>query len=175
MFQALAQRTGLDLASLMQLEPAPPAPRSRTTTTPHRRTPANPSRNRGGARRRAPAPRVIPTWPRRPSPCCCTSRTSPAWSDPAPLAELEGEDVGLLRELLTLLQRRPESNTAMLLGHWYGTPEGELLSRLAGQERLIPKSRHRTAVCRHHGRVGQGAPPIETGSASRQTQTHQLR
>ena len=44
----------------------------------------------------------------------------------------------LLRELLTLLHRRPESNTAMLLGHWYGTPEGELLSRLAGQERLIP-------------------------------------
>ena len=27
----------------------------------------------------------------------------------------------------------------MLLGHWYGTPEGELLSRLAGQERLIPR------------------------------------
>ena len=27
----------------------------------------------------------------------------------------------------------------MLLGHWYGTPEGELLNRLAGQERLIPK------------------------------------
>jgi DNA primase len=26
----------------------------------------------------------------------------------------------------------------MLLGHWYGTPEGELLNRLAGQERLIP-------------------------------------
>ena len=37
-----------------------------------------------------------------------------------------------------LLHRRPESNTAMLLGHWYGTPEGELLNRLAGQERLIP-------------------------------------
>jgi DNA primase len=43
-----------------------------------------------------------------------------------------------LRELLTLLQRRPDSNTAMLLGHWYGSPEGELLGRLAGQERLIP-------------------------------------
>ena len=26
----------------------------------------------------------------------------------------------------------------MLLGHWYGTPEGNLLNRLAGQERLIP-------------------------------------
>jgi len=59
-------------------------------------------------------------------------------ADPAPLAELEGDDVELLRQLLTLLRRRPESNTAMLLGHWYGTPEGELLSRLAGQERLIP-------------------------------------
>ena len=44
----------------------------------------------------------------------------------------------MLRELLALLQRRPESNTGMLLGHWYGTPEGELLSHLAGQERLIP-------------------------------------
>jgi DNA primase len=58
--------------------------------------------------------------------------------DPARLNELEGEDIGLLRELLDLLRRRPESNTAMLLGHWYGTPEGDLLSRLAGQERLIP-------------------------------------
>ncbi|MFT5711043.1 MAG: DNA primase, partial [Halioglobus sp.] len=58
--------------------------------------------------------------------------------DPAKLRELEGDDIGLLRELLELLRRRPESNTAMLLGHWYGTPEGDLLSRLAGQERLIP-------------------------------------
>jgi DNA primase len=59
-------------------------------------------------------------------------------ANPRQLAELEGDDVDLLRELLALLHRRPESNTAMLLGHWYGTPEGELLSRLAGQERLIP-------------------------------------
>ena len=59
-------------------------------------------------------------------------------ADPTSLAELEGEDVSLLRELLDLLRRRPDSNTAMLLGHWYGTPEGDLLSRLAGQERLIP-------------------------------------
>jgi DNA primase len=26
----------------------------------------------------------------------------------------------------------------MLLGHWYGTQQGELLNRLASQERLIP-------------------------------------
>ena len=59
-------------------------------------------------------------------------------ADPASLGELEGADISLLRELITLLRRRPESNTAMLLGHWYGTEEGELLNRLAGQERLIP-------------------------------------
>jgi DNA primase len=51
---------------------------------------------------------------------------------------LDGEDAQLLRELLQLLHRRPDSSTAMLLGHWYGTAEGKLLSRLAGQERLIP-------------------------------------
>ena len=39
-----------------------------------------------------------------------------------------------------LLQRRPESTTHMLLGHWYGTEQGELLNRLASQERLIPAS-----------------------------------
>ena len=54
------------------------------------------------------------------------------------MAEVEGEDGQLLRELLQLLHRRPDSSTAMLLGHWYGTAEGKLLSRLAGQERLIP-------------------------------------
>ena len=61
-------------------------------------------------------------------------------ADAASLAELGGDDVALLRELLELLQRRPDSSTAMLLGHWYGTPQGELLGRLAGQERLIPTS-----------------------------------
>jgi len=61
-----------------------------------------------------------------------------ALADPAGLADLEGEDAALLRDILTLLQCRPESTTAMLLGHWYGTREGDLLNRLAGQERLIP-------------------------------------
>lgn len=58
--------------------------------------------------------------------------------DPASLADIAGDDVELLRQLLDLVHRRPESNTGMLLGHWYGTTEGELLNRLAGQERLIP-------------------------------------
>ena len=139
MFQALAQRTGLDLASLMQLEPAPPPP------APDYQHPGPPDSGEPD-----PQPRR-----REASNARATGHSNLAQSaialllhqpdiarlvDPTPLAELEGEDVGLLRELLALLQRRPESNTAMLLGHWYGTPEGELLSRLAGQERLIPKA-----------------------------------
>ena len=54
------------------------------------------------------------------------------------LRDLPGPDIDLLRQLLEHLQRRPESSTAALLGHWYGTEEGELMSRLASQERLIP-------------------------------------
>ena len=141
MFQALAQRTGLDLASLMHLEPAPPPP----APDHHYTGPAN-----HGEPEPQPQPRR-----RAASNARAAGHSNMAQSaialllhqpdiarlvDPTPLAELEGEDVGLLRELLALLQRRPESNTAMLLGHWYGTPEGELLSRLAGQERLIPKA-----------------------------------
>ena len=54
------------------------------------------------------------------------------------LGEIPGKETQLLRELVELVQKRPESNTGMLLGHWYGSDEGQLLNRLAGQERLIP-------------------------------------
>jgi DNA primase len=57
---------------------------------------------------------------------------------PDALAELDDDNIPLLCELLQLLKRRPESNTAMLLGHWHGTPEGNLLNQFASQERLIP-------------------------------------
>lgn len=43
-----------------------------------------------------------------------------------------------LGDLLSLLHKQPNANTAMLLGHWYGTPEGEILARLAGEESIIP-------------------------------------
>jgi DNA primase len=142
MFQALAQRTGLDLASLMLLEPepAPPAPPpdhaedgppgygDEQEAQPRQREVS--SKRSGGYSNLAQAAIALLLH----QPAIATL------ADLSSLGELEGEDVDLLRELLALLQRRPESNTAMLLGHWYGTREGELLSRLAGQERLIPKA-----------------------------------
>ncbi|MCP5147187.1 MAG: DNA primase [Pseudomonadales bacterium] len=141
MFQALARRTGLDQASLMKLEPAPapPAPPAgHPAATAPRQYDREPEPR---PRRRAPFGGAHSGYSNLAQAAIALLLHQPdiaRLADSATLAELEGDDVGLLRELLTLLQRRPESNTAMLLGHWYGTPEGELLSRLAGQERLIP-------------------------------------
>ena len=147
MFQDLAQRTGLELTSLMQLEAPPPAPDHGTEPDYGAEpeydevpdyddaAPAPQPKQRQASRALAAgysnmAQAAIALLLHQPDIARLTS--------PAILADMDGEDVGLLRELLTLLHRRPDSNTAMLLGHWYGTPEGELLSRLAGQERLIP-------------------------------------
>jgi len=147
MFQDLAQRTGLELTSLMQLEAPPPAPDhgaepdygaapeydevpdyDEAAPTPQPKQRQVSRALAAGYSNMAQA--AIALLLHQPDIARLTS--------PALLADMDGEDVGLLRELLTLLHRRPDSNTAMLLGHWYGTPEGELLSRLAGQERLIP-------------------------------------
>lgn len=140
MFRALAERTGLTVAELMHLEAPPPAPaepapsrdehttsrQADTTTSPRQRS-ATADARRGYSNLAQAAIALLLHKP-----------DIASLADPAPLTELDGPDVVLLRELLALLQRRPDSNTAMLLGHWYGSPEGELLGRLAGQERLIP-------------------------------------
>ncbi|TCO73722.1 DNA primase [Chromatocurvus halotolerans] len=170
MFRELAERTGLELASLMKLEvpplPARPAdgdakahdPRfdaAGQQTAEHREAgdpgpeydgpygpdPADDYPSADSPRKRQPlraangghanlAQSAIALLLHKPE--------AAAIADPGELADLQGDDAALLRDILTLLQRRPESSTAMLLGHWYGTPEGELLNRLAGQERLIP-------------------------------------
>ncbi|MEH6587150.1 MAG: DNA primase [Halioglobus sp.] len=175
MFQALAERTGLELDSLMRLElpapqPSPPADgdfRSGTSggaghypgqdqtqdgSTHHgfesspppgfedypefgpenddshpRKRSADPERQAGYSNLAQSAIALILHQPE-------IARSVKAEG----LEDLIGEDLSLLKELVALVQRRPESNTGMLLGHWYGTPEGELLNRLAGQERLIP-------------------------------------
>ena len=162
MFQALADRTGLELASLMQLEvpaPAPLAPESGAayeTAPPEAGPPPDydddfgnaPGYDEGAASPPAeatsqPAPDALASgYANMAQNALALLLHRPDLArdtDPGDLEGLEGPDMLLLRELLTLLQRRPESSTAMLLGHWYGTPEGRLLSQLAGQERLIPR------------------------------------
>ena len=153
MFQALAQRTGLELTSLMKLEVPPPEPVPAYEPVPdYDETPQSFSPDEPpdyGEEQATTQPRQRRAF--QPLMAGYSNMAQAAialllhqpdiarLADPNLLAEMDGEDAGLLRELLTLLHLRPESNTAMLLGHWYGTTEGELLSRLAGQERLIPK------------------------------------
>ncbi len=184
MFRELAERTGLELASLMKLEVPPPAPdRGEGTASGHggqgasgyhragqgqaddtyvdhqstgHRDAGHPGPEYDGpfAPDTDPYARGIDA-PRKRQPLRAANGghanlaqsaialllhkpSAATIADPGELADLDGDDATLLRDMLTLLQRRPDSSTAMLLGHWYGTPEGELLNRLAGQERLIP-------------------------------------
>jgi DNA primase len=143
MFQALAERTGLDLASLMQLEAPPPPPQADAPPIDFGESPPDYGGNRPerSPRQRQPDRAMTAGYSNMAQAAIALLLHKPGiarLTELESLAELEGDDIDLLRELLALLQRRPDSNTAMLLGHWYGTPEGELLSRLAGQERLIP-------------------------------------
>jgi DNA primase len=140
MFRALAERTGLSVAELMHLEtpPLPVAP----PEPPRDWQQAHPAEH-PAPRQRAPSERARAGYSNLAQAAIALLLHQPEMAtrvDPEPLSALEGDDVALLRDLLALLQRRPDSNTAMLLGHWYGTPEGELLGRLAGQERLIPRA-----------------------------------
>ena len=154
MFQSLAERTGLELSSLMLLETPPPEPPSATATDygpvpdyddapPDYDGPPDYHEPRPAPRREQHFKHQVPA-----RGYCNLAQAAialllhkpgiAALVDPESLQDIVGEDGQLLRELLQLLHRRPESSTAMLLGHWYGTDEGKLLNRLAGQERLIP-------------------------------------
>jgi DNA primase len=144
MFQDLANRTGLELASLMQLAappappPAPEAPPAGDYDDGHF---AEPEEEVQPRKRAMLGSATLAGYASKAQAAIALLLHQPdiaRLAAPALLNELEGDDISLLQELLELLQKRPDSNTAMLLGHWYGTPQGELLNRLAGQERLIP-------------------------------------
>ena len=140
MFQALAERTGLTIDTLMKLE-APPAPKTTQPTEPLQDDSEAEAGSAAAPKQRQATVSSSASYSNIAQGALALLLHQPTVAqlcDPEKLRELEGDDIGLLRELLELLRRRPESNTAMLLGHWYGTPEGDLLSRLAGQERLIP-------------------------------------
>jgi len=150
MFQALAERTGLELNSLMLLEALPPDKGvpdypvdSDYDSLPDDDGPPGPGQERAAPRRGQHFTRQAPAkgYSNLAQAAIALLLHQPGIARLVTLDLLDGvdgEDGQLLRELLQLLHRRPDSSTAMLLGHWYGTAEGKLLSRLAGQERLIP-------------------------------------
>ncbi len=174
MFQALADRTGLELSSLMKLE-APPPPPDAPFLAPQESAdapdyaanfsppgdqgsydddaaqnvynPTDPAPSseeptthlpRGNQFRHVPAAQGHSSLAQNALALLLHQPSVAQQADPEALEDMAGDDVQLLREMLSWLHERPNSSTAMLLGHWYGTTEGELLSRLAGQERLIP-------------------------------------
>jgi DNA primase len=55
-------------------------------------------------------------------------------SDPRQFRDLDDPDLPLLGQLLEYLQLNPDASLGALLGYWYGSPEGELLARLAAEE-----------------------------------------
>jgi len=129
MFQSLAERTGISREALTDLIDIPPAgaePPPKAPAPRQRKPLREPTRGFGNR-----AQAAIALLLHQPA-------AAREVSDIEPLRRLEGRDAALLVELLELIRRRPESNTHMLLGHWYGTEEGELFHRLASQERLIP-------------------------------------
>ncbi len=168
MFKALADRTGIELASLMRLEAAIPAASGGAPDSGQRMNSAHnadsspfpgapeeapqpqfgdfddyPEREDEPSppRQRAPFPTTLPGYSNLAQSAIALILHKPEIARNVQTAGLDchnGEDARLLQALIELVQRRPESNTGMLLGHWYGTPEGDLLNRLAGQERLIP-------------------------------------
>ncbi len=133
MMQEMARHTGLETGQLQELvdvapPPPPPEPESSPAPQPRQRKPLydKPSEFRNLAQS------ALALALHQPSVAARIDNLTP-------LEESPDEEVRLLAEVIGVLQRRPESNTAMILGHWYGTPAGELLNQLASQERLIPQ------------------------------------
>ncbi len=50
------------------------------------------------------------------------------------------DNAPLLTAMLELLHKRPDSTSAMLIGHWYGEPWGETLQQLLQIDQFIPAS-----------------------------------
>ncbi len=126
MRSALAERVGVAIERLPGLAreampettaiPAPTALRKPVIRAPQRRMPGPPQA----------AIRLLLQDP----------RLAEQVTDPAALAGTDDPDLPLLLQLIEHLQRNPGSSLGALLGYWYGTPEGELLTRLAAQEPL---------------------------------------
>ena len=146
MYQALADKTGIDVESLKRLQPPPvPRPNISEAALPVNMEAPPPIDPEG------PAPEAfLPVGEPvlgslSPSSLNPVHRLlgllmlKPALVGHVPEALLVSEgsrDVVLLTEVVAHIQKYPEVTTAALLGFWFGTPEGDFLSALAGRESI---------------------------------------
>jgi len=130
MLDALAERTGLSsqrLGALIQ-EQQPPAQQS-------------PTPDREPLQRRPLPPRT--TIQRNPllyaaGLLLLNPRLARQVEHPEKLLHLEGDAADLLRAILELLAKRPESNTHMLLVHWYNEPHHQRVLEAIEQAYFVP-------------------------------------
>jgi DNA primase len=115
LINALAQRTGLSSEQLTalaaQTEKSAPTSATPSRTTPMQRRPLPPRTEI----QRQPVLYAIGLLLLHPQ----LARHAPTASQ---LTHLKGETGTLLRDLIELLQKRPEAKTNLLLGHWYDQP-----------------------------------------------------
>ena len=122
--EQLAKQVATDAERLHErLQAAPVKPAKATATRPHKRT--------GGDKK---SPSLV-----RRAIACLLQRPDLAQSivDTAQFHGLTLPGTDLLIEILELLRRNPHLNTAALIEHWRGKPEGAHLQKLVKQEDLI--------------------------------------
>ena len=145
MYQALADRTGIDVDSLKRLQP-PPAPRPEGPESGASLVEAPPPIDPDEPPPEAYLPPDEPTADGlSPSSLNPLHRLmgvlmlKPALAERIPDSLLSSEghrDEALLKEVVAHIRQSPEVTTAALMGFWFGTPEGDFLSALAGRETI---------------------------------------
>jgi len=145
MYQALADRTGIDVDSLKRLQP-PPAPRPEGPDPGASLVEAPPPMDPNEPPPEAYLPPDEPTADSlSPSSLNPLHRLmgvlmlKPALAERIPDSLLSSDghrDEALLKEVVAHIRQSPEVTTAALMGFWFGTPEGDFLSALAGRETI---------------------------------------
>ena len=144
MYQALAEKTGIDVDSLKRLQP-PPAPRPKPgvvapSSAQDGPPPTDPEEPRPEDIMPIEGPVVESLSPSSLNPIhrllgLLVLKPALVGHIPDALLVTEGSrDVVLLSEVVAHIRKYPEVTTAALLGFWFGTPEGDFLNALAGRE-----------------------------------------
>ena len=145
MYQALADKTGIDVDSLKRLQP-PPAPRpdpvEHTAPPTDGPPPLDPDEPPPEAPMQSGEPIIESLSPSSQNPLhrllgIVVLKPNLFAHIPDELLTTEGSrDAVLLSEVVTHIRKYPEVTTAALLGFWFGTPEGDFLNALAGRETI---------------------------------------